>query len=212
VRDKRYKYMRNRCPEKPYLLWIPYRNRHPIVEEMWRLYQAGELSGSQLLMFQPSRPVEELYDTQADPYETKNLADEPSVEPELRRLRAAMDAWLDDVGDMGEIPEAEMVRRWYPNGEQPQTAAPVFIPICGQSPGREAAPQGGTYKGPVLLQLHCATQGASIAYTLDEGDDVRWLLYTSPLHLATGSTNVRAKAIRIGYKESEEVRASFVVS
>jgi hypothetical protein len=62
-----------------------------------------------------------------------------------------------------------------------------------------------------MLQLHCATQGASMAYTLEAGDDPRWLLYTGPLRLPEGETSVRAKAIRIGYKESPERRATFTV-
>ena len=211
VRDKRFKYIRNCRPELPYLLWIPYRNRHPIIQEMWRLYMAGELEGPQLLMFRCPRPVEELYDTHADPYEINNLAGEAACEPQLRRLRDALDAWRQEVGDMGEVPEAEMVRRWYPGGEQPETAPPVFIPICEQSPGREAAPEGGRFRSPVLLQLHCATQGASVACTFEQGDEPHWLLYTRPLQLPSGSTTVRARAIRIGYKESRESRATFEV-
>ncbi|MBD3321960.1 MAG: sulfatase-like hydrolase/transferase, partial [Chitinivibrionales bacterium] len=34
VRDKRFKYIRNYHPEQPYLLWIPYRNKLPILQEM----------------------------------------------------------------------------------------------------------------------------------------------------------------------------------
>jgi arylsulfatase A-like enzyme len=222
VRDKRFKYIRNYRPDLPYLLWIPYRNRHPILEEMWRLYRAGELEGPQLLIFQRKRPVEELYDTQTDPYEIHNLADDPDYYPELMRLRWALDDWIAEVGDMGEIPEAEMVRRWYPNGEQPQTAPPVFIPICAENEGVTPAPEGGTFSAPVLVQLHCATQGASIAYkisdpsaaprmTLDD-EDAPWQLYTEPLRLSVGTTTLRAKAIRIGYQESEERAATFTVT
>ena len=211
ARDKRFKYIRNYRPELPYLLWIPYRNRHPILQEMWRLYLAGELAGPQLLMFQTSRPVEELYDTQADPYEIHNLADDPAYGPELERLRWALDAWIDEVGDLGEIPEAEMVRGWYPGGVQPETAAPVFIPICEESPGVEPAPAAGAYAAPVLLQFYCATQGASMAYTFDQGENPHWLLYTGPLRLPVGETTVRARAIRIGYKESQESAATFAV-
>jgi len=211
VRDKRFKYIRNDRPDLPYLLWIPYRNRHPILQEMWRLYMAGQLTGPQLLMFQSTRPVEELYDTEADPYELHSLAGDSAYENELIRLRGALDDWLEDVGDMGMIPEAEMVRRWYPNGEQPQTAPPVPIPICEESPGMDPAPKGGTFRHPVLLQLHCATQGASIAYTFEPSDDPHWLLYTKPLHLPRGKTALRARAIRIGYRESEETQAVFTV-
>ena len=104
--------------------------------------------------------------------------------------------------------ESEMVRQWYPDGEQPQTAPPVCVPICADSPGTEPAPEGGTFRGPLLVQFHCATQGASIAYTLDDGP--HWQLYTEPLHMEVGTTTLRAKAIRIGYRESEETCATFV--
>jgi N-sulfoglucosamine sulfohydrolase len=210
VRDMRWKYIRHYRPELPYLLWIPYRNRHPILQEMWRLHMAGELEGPQALMFQP-RPAEELYDTQADPFEVDNLAGDPAFRPELERLRAALDAWIDEVDDMGTTPESEMVRQWYPDGVQPRTAAPLFVPICGESPGIEPAPQGGTYTAPVLLQFYCATQGASMAYTLEQGDNSHWLLYTEPLRLPTGQTTIRARAIRIGYQESEESTATFTI-
>ncbi|MHC5058955.1 MAG: sulfatase-like hydrolase/transferase [Planctomycetota bacterium] len=209
ARDRRFKYMRNFRPDLPYLLWIPYRNKHPIVQEMWRLHMAGELEGAQDIMFRPRLP-EELYDTQSDPYEIANLAGDPAYSGDLARMRAALDEWRDEVGDMGDIAESEMVRAWYPGGERPRTAAPVFAPICDSDPGRETS-EGGTFEAPVLLQLHSATQGASIAYTLDAGDDARWLLYTTPVELPPGETTLRAKAIRIGYLESEERAATFTV-
>lgn len=211
ARDRRFKYLRNYCPEKPYLQWIPYRNHHPILEEMWRLHNAGQLEGTREVMFQSHRPVEELYDTEADPFELNNLAADPAHKDDLVRLRAAVDRWRNEVGDMGEIDEAEMVRRWYPNGERPRTAPPVMVPVCEESPGVEAAPEGGTFTAPVLVQLHCATQGASIAYTFDEGDKPHWLLYTEPLRLQPGTVRLRARAIRIGYLESEEKAAAFTV-
>jgi hypothetical protein len=210
ARDSRFKYIRHYHPEQPYLLWIPYRNRHPILQEMWRLHMAGELEGPQTLMFQP-RPAEELYDTQADPWEAVNLVNDPDYTQDLARLRTALDAWIDEVGDMGRVPETEMVRQWYPDGVQPQTAAPVFVPICEESPGIEPRSEGGTFTAPVLLQFYSATQGASMAYTLQPGDEPRWLLYSHPLRLPVGQTTVRAKAIRIGYKESEESAATFTV-
>ena len=210
VRDKRFKYIRHCRPDLPYLLWIPYRNRHPILQEMWRLYMADQLDETQSLMFR-RRPVEELYDTEADPHEVCNLAADPAYGGELECLRSELDRWLREVGDMGEIPESEMVGQWNPGGKQPQTATPVCIPICAENPGIEPALDGGAYSHPLLVQLHCATQGASIAYTFESGDDPRWLLYTAPLPLPPGETLVRARAIRIGYRESEETRTALTV-
>jgi N-sulfoglucosamine sulfohydrolase len=126
-------------------------------------------------------------------------------------MRKALDDWRAEVGDMGEITESEMVHRWYPGGERPRTAPPIFVPICDESPGMKPS-EGGEFEGPVLLQLHSATQGASIAYSLGQGDDARWLLYTVPIKLAPGDTPVRAKAIRIGYLESEEQQSTFTVN
>jgi N-sulfoglucosamine sulfohydrolase len=211
VRDKRFKYIRNCRPDLPYLLWIPYRNRHPIMQEMWRLHLSGELNEEQSVMFRP-RPVEELYDTDADPYEINNLAGDPAHREDLERLSTELDRWRDEVGDLGNISESEMVRGWYPDGVQPQTAAPVPVAICEESPGMEPSVEGGTFRGPALVQLYCATQGASVACTFEEGESPRWQLYTTPLPLPPGTSTLRARAIRIGYRESEEARATFTVT
>ena len=203
VRNKKYKYIRNYYPEKPYLLWIPYRNRHPVMQEMWRLYAEGKLEGDQLTMFR-SRPTEELYDVENDKYELNNLAEDRGHANVLERMRNVLLEWQSEFGDMGDISEEQMVAKWYPNSTQPQTASPIFIPINSSNPGREPTEGNGEWEGPLLLQLHCSTQGASIAYTTEQGEDVRWKLYTEPLRLPKGETTVRTKAIRIGYKESDE--------
>lgn len=210
ARDRRFKYMRHYRPDLPYLLWIPYRNKHPIIQEMWRLHMEDRLEGPQKLMFEP-RPAEELYDTVVDPHETINLATNPDHATELQRMRDALDAWIDEVGDLGRIPESEMVRRWYPDGTPPRTAAPVMIPVCEANCGRKPVQNATTLTGPVLLQLHSATQGASIAYTFEQGADPRWLLYSAPFPLPKGESTVRAKAIRIGYEESNETTLKIAV-
>jgi hypothetical protein len=169
------------------------------------------VTGAQSLLFEPC-PVEEFYDTQTDPWEIRNLAADVQHRGDLQRLRIALDGWLDEVGDMGAIGEHEMVRRWYPDGKQPHTAAPLFVPISAERPGIDAAPAGGAFRGPLLLQLHCATQGASIACTFESGATPRWKLYSEPLRLPAGETTVRARAIRVGYAESEEREAKFCIT
>ena len=212
VRDKKYKYIRNYYPEKPYLRWDPYRNSHPVMQKMWRLHTEGKLEGDQLVMFQSPCPAEELYDVENDKYELNNLAEDTAQANVLKRMREALTAWQSAFGDMGNISEEQMVATWYPNGTQPQTASPLFIPINASNPGTEPAHEDGEWDAPLLLQLHCSTQGASIAYTTERGEDVQWQLYTEPLHLPKGETVIRAKAIRIGYKESDEKSLKFTVS
>ena len=52
-------------------------------------------------------PDEQLYDTKADPHEIDNLADsQVSTHREaLLRLRAALDTWMTETGDLGPWPE-----------------------------------------------------------------------------------------------------------
>lgn len=211
VRDKRFKYIRHYHPEQPYLLYNRYRNIHPIMQEMWRLHVAGELEGPQQLILQGKRPAEELYDTRTDPHEIDNLAADPACETELERLRAALDDWQREVGDLGLIPEDVLYRQMYPDGVQPTTLVPLFVVLGGDQFGLAESPDGGRFEGPVILQMQSGTQGASIAYTFEEGDDAHWSLYHEPIRLPTGETRVRARAIRIGYKSSPEVAATFTI-
>lgn len=211
VRNSRFKYIRNFCPEKPYLLWIPYRNRHPMLQEMWRLHREDALEGPQRLMMQSSRPPEELYDTESDPWEINNLASELEHRDTLEQMRSELARWRNEVGDSGEIPEDEMVDSRWPNKEQPTTGIPTFVPITPDHIGEAPAQDGDLYSSPMLLQMHVGTQGASIGYTMEEGEDTHWKLYSEPLRLSPGQYTIRAKAIRIGYNESEERVAQFSV-
>ena len=62
-----------------------------------------------------------------------------------------------------------------------------------------------------MVQLHSATQGAAIAYTLQSGGDARWRLYTEAVGFPPGETTLRAKAVRIGFSDSNESTATFTV-
>ena len=134
-------------------------------------------------MFRYPRPAEELYDVENDRYELNNLAADTEHHNVLERMRGALSQWQSDFGDMGDISEEQMVAQWYPDGKQPQTAAPIFIPINAEQPGTTVADDAGEWSAPLLLQLHCSTHGASIAYTTEQGEDAHWRLYTEPLHI-----------------------------
>ncbi|RTE11484.1 sulfatase-like hydrolase/transferase [Paenibacillus whitsoniae] len=211
VRDRRFKYIRNYDPQQPYLQWIKFSHHHPMFQELWRLELAGQLEGDARILMQTQRPAEELYDCESDPYEIHNLAADPAYQADLGRLRTAMDDWRMQYDVWGDVPEEQMVRSMWPGGIQPQTAAPIFIAINSQNAGIEPAAQE-TFDEPTAIWLHSATQGASIAYTTDEGEAPRWKLYTGPIRLvSSGRTTIRAKAVRLGYKDSEEAVSSFVI-
>jgi len=209
VRNKQYRYIRNYYPEKPYVGWIPYRNKNNTMRTLMRMHAQGELVGPQLLWWSNQRPPEELYLVEDDPYEINNLANDPRYSHTLEELRGVLDEWRTETRDLGDISEADMVEKSWPGRVQPETCQPLFIVNAEDSFEAEST-LGGVYQGPAMLRMSCSTQGASIAYTTDTGDSPRWLLYTGPFHI-DGAVTVRAKAIRYGYKESPEVSASFSI-
>lgn len=216
VRDHRYKYLQHYYPEQPYLPWIAYRNCHPVMQELWRLDREGGLTDAQRLLFRSPRPAEELYDTEADPFEMVNLADDPDYAVIRNRLRGALSQWQQQVGDLGDMAETEMVRRWWPDGRAPQTAPVTFVPL-GPDMAGTASSSSGDLTTPCRLQLHCPTQGASTAYRLqtdteDASRSARWWLYCKPIELPPGRVTVQARAVRIGYEDSPERSARYSVS
>jgi len=211
VRGERYRYVRNYHPELPYVLFIPYRNRSPVMRELLRLHAEDALVGPQRLWLADSRPPEELYDSEADPHEITNLAGDAGHREVLSKLRAELDTWRRETGDLGDVPESQLVERFWPGGEQPGTARPAFVVNAPEDRAGEAREEGGVFTGPMTLAFYCATQGASIAYTTDAGEDPHWRLYSGPLRLPEGRTLVRARAVRYGYAESPELRGDFVV-
>ena len=211
VRDGRFKYIRNFYPHLPYVSWVPYRNRSETMKELLRLNAADKLEGPQKLWFKKQRFPEELYDLKNDPHEINNLANDPKYTNVLKTMRHEMDDWRIRTRDLGDLTESEMVARMWPGGVQPVTAVPVFIPNTKDNIAAEAVPMGGTFTGATMLKIYCATQGASIAYTTETGEKPYWKLYTGPIRLPVGTTNIRARSIRYGYAESEEKSARFIV-
>jgi len=198
VRDTRYKYLRNFRPGRPYAQYIDYMEKMPTMQEMRRLNKEGRLVGPQRLFFLPEKPPEELYDTDDDPHEVRNLAGIPEHQQALERMRAALDRWMKETGDLGLIPEDELNERARPGGRWATTADPVIEPA------------GGVFEGPVTVRISCATEGASVAYTTNPTPEARWQLYTGPFTLSA-STHLRAKACRIGYRDSRQITARFTI-
>ncbi|MFW5973486.1 MAG: sulfatase-like hydrolase/transferase [Bacteroidota bacterium] len=210
VRDRRYKYIRNFYPNEPYVKWIEYRNTLPMMQEMLLLNAEGKLEGPQQLWFSNRRPVDELYDTDADPHEVVNLAADPAHQTTLERMSRELDRWMGDIADMGRIPEDELAERFWPGGEQPITDDPFFIVYSDENRRGEMRSDGGSFTAPVTVELLSTTHGASIAYTLDDAENPHWHLYTGRLRIEEPTT-IRARAVRYGYAESDETVGSFTI-
>ena len=111
VRDTRYKYIRNFQPDLPYAQKIAYMEEMPTMQEWRRLHAEGKLTDPQKIFFAPTKPKEELYDTELDPHEINNLIASPDHTAKLTELRAALDDWLTKTGDLGAIPEPDLIKR-----------------------------------------------------------------------------------------------------
>jgi len=212
VRTKSYLYIRNYYPNEPFPIWVPYLSNMPIYKEMLRLDAEGKLSGPQKSWMAYSRPPEELYDVKADPYQINNLVNDPKLKTVLDAHRDRHKQWTIETGDMGYLNESEMIEQMWPGGKQPVTDIPYFIINSPEERASKNYREGGVYSSPMTLGFYCPTHGASIVFTLEEKENPHWLLYSGPLHLKPGSHNIRVKAVRYGYKDSEELKASFQIN
>jgi len=152
-----------------------------MMQELWKLKEAGQLNAQQMLWFEA--PGEErLFDTKKDPFELHDLSADTAYADDLVRMRQQMESYLSSIEDWSDEPENDMVQRFQPRG------------ITEKTPVPEIKEQGDQ------LEI-TAIEGASIGYQIDEG---RWQLYQKPVSI-TASQTLKAKAVRYGWEESEEV-------
>lgn len=106
LRTDQFLYIRNFHPQRPHLQPNRYKDTKDIVIALRADHDAGTLPPlTESLLFAPTRPAEELYDTRADPWQNKNLADDPTHAATLADLRDRLDQKLIDTKDPA--PESE---------------------------------------------------------------------------------------------------------
>ncbi len=110
VRDNRFRYIRNFEPLKPYYQYMNTPEKGATMREIRRAEQEANLTEVSQLFSASQKPVEELYDVEADPHEVKNLAENPQYQEKLVEMRKALAAWQQQIGDIGLVPEAEIAR------------------------------------------------------------------------------------------------------
>ena len=111
VRGKRYHYLRNFVPGMGFASLNRYKEKCFLVKPLMRkLYAEGKLTGAAKELMEPL-PFEQLYDTEIDPHEINNLVDssDPSHVKVLQEMRSALDQWMVETGDRGEINESRAV-------------------------------------------------------------------------------------------------------
>ena len=105
VRTKKWKYIRNFMSFVPHAQPNQYKDGKTILKVLRERYAAGELNELQARPFAAQRPHEELYDLENDPFETKNLANEPRQQNRLAEMRNKLKSWMLETRDVGLIPE-----------------------------------------------------------------------------------------------------------
>jgi hypothetical protein len=161
----------------------------PIMQEILKMKADGTANDIQSLWLADTKPKEELYDLETDPYEINNLAENPDYFQIKKRLKTALEQWISDNEDPLSLPETELIKKlWPPNGIQPKTEKVSFE------------------KKDELLHLKTETAGASIAYQQNDAIGKKhWMLYSEPIQISE-IDSIKAVAVRIGFKQSVEER------
>jgi N-sulfoglucosamine sulfohydrolase len=180
VRDSRYKYIKNFQPDVNYTQQLDFMYMMPMMQRIIQLDSMKKLNQTQSYWLFQKKPVEELYDTQTDPHEIKNLANDKKYEQILLKLRNELKNWQAKNDPYLTVNEQTQANQMWHNLEQPITEKPIF----NQKNGK--------------LALNSNTTGASIAYR--KKGETRWKLYSKPLEI---KDFIEAKAVRYGWKESE---------
>ncbi len=115
VRDQKYRYIRNYMPYRMYGQHLEYLWRAPSIGSWEQAYKNGKCNDVQSRFWEP-KPAEELYDTENDPWEVKNLAEDPAYKDVMGKMRTANKDWMLRIEDTGFIPEADRINR---TGETP---------------------------------------------------------------------------------------------
>lgn len=153
VRSKRYVYLRQYLPHRIYGQHVNYMFEMPTTQVWKKLYDEGKLKPEQK-RFWESKPVEELYDLEADPDEVVNLAEKPTAEQRkvLTEMRAAQRALARRVRDIGFLPEHEIHAR--AGGDAPYSMGqdPKRFPMEKIHNAAEAATGPAPAKLPELLR------------------------------------------------------------
>ncbi len=189
VRDNRYLFVKNYYPQFPKYMDNFYRNNMDMMKQMLLLRDEEKLTPPVALWFRKSKTKEEFYDCQTDPHNMNNLIENPRFADKIIEMRIVLDNWENEVGDMGSIPEGDMIAKMWPNNTQPTTETPI-ISISKN-----------------ILKLSDSTHGASVAYILSDKKIKptiysEWQLYHRPVSLGDAKY-VYVIANRIGFRDSE---------
>jgi N-sulfoglucosamine sulfohydrolase len=102
IRSKDFKLIQNLMPERPYCQFNQYKESYyPDLAMLNFMYLKGELNPDQAKFMAKSKPEIELYDLKKDPWELKNLADDPAYSALKKELLSNLTEWRKSINDPG---------------------------------------------------------------------------------------------------------------
>lgn len=107
VRSERFKLIRNLTPD------VKFTNicmKGPVFES-WQVAAESDPDAKDKVNRYCHRPAVELFDMQSDPYEWKNLADDPKYAEVQKQLSVKLDDWMKSQGDEGQQTELDALKR-----------------------------------------------------------------------------------------------------
>lgn len=189
VSDGRYKYIRNFMPDKAYYFDIKYRLQMDMMQELCELHDNEMLSMEQARFFDDQKPLEELYDTNNDPHELINLANNEAYAEKLQEFRQVLYNWQIKYGDYGFVEEKNLRKYFWAGDEQPITDKPT-VTIEGSK-----------------VELKCDNQNATMVYSFTQNDvesGDTYNIYSKPIIIGESGI-LKCRSERYGFKPSEWV-------
>ena len=107
IRDNRYRYQRNFYPHLPFAPYETFQFEASVYERWGELARQGKLEGCQEEYALRFKPVEQLYDSENDPYLANNVADDPEYAEVLEQMRTRLHVWMVETRDLGILEEHE---------------------------------------------------------------------------------------------------------
>jgi arylsulfatase A-like enzyme len=110
IRTDKYKYILNLKPEDEFRTHISHAGGEDGMHywKSWLKLAKTDPHAKQVIERYSHRPAEELYDVQADPYELKNVAEDPAHTEALAGLRERLKQWrLQQGEDLSKVPMPE---------------------------------------------------------------------------------------------------------
>ncbi|OAM91025.1 sulfatase [Termitidicoccus mucosus] len=112
VRDERYRYVRNLTPG------VTFKNtaiKTPWYGEWLAAARNGSAQAVGMTKLYQHRPAEELYDCENDPWNMRNLIDDPAFKNRAGILCDKLAAWMKSQGDKGQATEMEALKHIWKN-------------------------------------------------------------------------------------------------